>query len=133
MNCCSCVHARQAGNQDLVGCCYWTAIFRGNRMALRSALAYINQEEDYHIHLDNVVTEKEAIGFLIDILIEDYAPKPLYQGWANLDLPYHQTSMRGTMSDDCVVLNPHGCCRFHQHQEQRQPSFQEQRDAALVR
>jgi len=119
MKCTSCCHARQAGNQDLIGCYYWTEIFRGNRNALRNALEIINEKENYNINMDSPILDKEAIGFLIDILIEDYAPKPLYEGWADLDLPYHQISEKGEMTDSCVVINPQSCCEFYLYHNQK--------------
>ena len=118
MKCTSCCHARQAGNQDLVGCSYWTAIFRGNMIALRSALDHINKKENYKIDLNSSILEKETIGFLIDVLIEDYAPKPLYEGWAALNLPSTQKNKRRKMTDSCVILEPQGCCGFYIYQNQ---------------
>ena len=113
MNCHSCVHARQAGNDNLVGCAYWTEIYRGNIKALSTAIAYISQKENLGINLNNEFTDREAIGFLIDILVEDYAPKPLYNGWANMNLPCNQNKNRGEMTESCVVLNPEGSCDFY--------------------
>lgn len=116
MTCHSCFHCRQAGNKELVGCKYWTEIFHGNKSALRSALAHINKKESFGINLDSHILEKEAIEFLIDVLIEDYAPKPMYEGWANLNsLPKHDENIGG-MTDSCVVLNPQGCCDFYEYQ-----------------
>lgn len=116
MNCCSCLHARQAGNNDVVGCSYWTAIFHGNIDAMKTAFDFINKKENYNINLDSASIDREAIGFLIDVLIEDYAPKPLYEGWANLQQPYGQKNKLTDMTDGCVVIKPQGCCDFYTNQ-----------------
>jgi hypothetical protein len=113
MNCHSCIHARPAVNKDLVGCAYWTAIYQGNMMAMRSALIHINRKENYKINMDSEILEKEAIDFLIDVLIEDYAPKPLYEGWADLNRSCYQNKNHSEMTDSCVVLEPKGCCDFY--------------------
>ena len=132
MNCTSCCHARQAGNQDLVGCYYWTAIYRGNRNALRNALEFINKKENYLINLDSPSLNREAIGFLIDILITDYAPKPLYKGWADLDLPYHKVREIGKMTDSCVIINPEGCCVFYEFQSQQIMEYEDKTKVKLT-
>ena len=105
MNCCSCLHARQAGNNDVVGCSYWTAIFHGNIDAMKTAFDFINKKENYNINLDSASIDREAIGFLIDVLIEDYAPKPLYEGWANSQQPYGQKNKLTDMTDAPWSLN----------------------------
>ncbi len=132
MNCYSCHNARLAGNHDLVGCCYWTAIFRGNIIALRTALDHINQKNNYDINLDSESMDKEVIAFLIDILIEDYAPKPLYEGWANLTPPYNQKKNNGEMTDGCVVLDPQGCCDFHLYQDHQTMNVREEEKVVLT-
>jgi hypothetical protein len=112
MNCISCCHVCQAGNPNLVGCAYWTAIFQKRKLALQDALTKINRREGFRINLESHLLEKEAIDFLIDVLIEDYAPMPMFQGWANLN----GTSVPGmTMTADCVVLEPKGGCAFFEN------------------
>jgi hypothetical protein len=131
MNCRLCLHARQAGNSDLVGCSFWTAILKGDISTMKTAMDYINQEENFGIKLDSPTINREAIGFLIDILIEDYAPKPLYEGWANLNRPNNQNRKDEEMTDSCVVLNPEGCCGFYISQIQESVDIRDVREMAV--
>ena len=121
------MHCRHAGNEEFVGCIFWTAVCRGHQDALRAALQYINQSEKYHIDPDSALADRDAIGFLIDILIDEYAPKPFYQGWADLDLPLHQRRDEQQMTDSCVVLDPICCCGFFTYEDQLSLQLQDVR------
>lgn len=77
--------------------------------------------------MDSPILEKEAVEFLIDILIEEYAPKPMYEGWVDLKNTRHQKEEQTAISDSCVVLEPTGCCDFYICQVKNKKAFQEER------
>ena len=113
MNCRSCLHARHAGNREMVGCGYWTAIYHGKQKILTSALKEINTKEKLGMDLDRQLPGREGIGYLIDTLISDYAPKPIFEGWADLERPYCDKNKYGQMTNFCVVLDPKRSCTFY--------------------
>jgi len=112
MNCRSCLHARRAGNKTMIGCCYWTAIYHGDKNIVTSALEEINEKENLGMDLDKSLPNREDISFLIDTLICEYATKPIFEGWVDLERPYCEKKKYGQMTNFCVVLDPERFCTF---------------------
>lgn len=116
MNCCSCLHARHAGNAEMVGCRYWTAIYRGDKDTVRNALKKIIKLEDLEMDTAIEFSGRECISVLIDRLINKYAPKPIFEGWADLERPLTTSNQMNGMTNFCVVLNPERLCNFYTRQ-----------------
>ncbi len=116
MNCRSCLHARRAGNIQMIGCHYWTAIFHGDKKMLTSALKEIIKRKKLAMDLDNKSSTSECVCGLIDTLISEYAPKPIFEGWVDLEKPYSDKDICGEMTNYCVVLDPKRLCTFYAQQ-----------------
>jgi len=115
MNCFSCINMRQAAHRQMIGCYYWTSIVHGDINMLKSALVHISRLENFPFNPDDPGINRKVVAFLIDILIDQYAPKPLYEGWARLSIPCIKDETDKGMTEGCVVLNPGSCCTFSQY------------------
>jgi hypothetical protein len=113
MNCRSCIHARRAGNAKMIGCRYWTGIYRGDKTIVTLALKEIVRRKNLEMDLEMKSIGIECISGLIDTLIMEYAPKPIFEGWADLEQPYTDNDTDATMTNDCVVLDPGRLCSFY--------------------
>ena len=110
MNCRSCLHARRAGNKEMIGCQYWTAIYHGDKNILTLALKEIIKRKNLAMDLDSEMPGRECVGVLIDTLITEYAPKPIFQGWVDLENPICTGNLISEMTNFCVVLDPSRLC-----------------------
>jgi len=97
----------------MIGCSYWTSILHGDITMLKSALLHVSRLKNFYFDPDAPAASRRAVTFLIDILIREYAPKPLYEGWASLNIPDINDGETADMTSGCVVLNPGTWCIFY--------------------
>jgi hypothetical protein len=103
----------------MIGCHYWTAIYHGDKRTVISALREIIKKKKLGLDLDYELPRGKDINKLIDTLICDYAPKPIFEGWVDLERPYSDRGYCEEMTNYCVVLDPKRHCTFYAQQAEQ--------------
>ena len=113
-NCRTCLHARRAGNIEMAGCKMWTEIYRGNKKAVTAALRDINKKQNLGIDMDRAYPGREGLSELIDVLIKEYAPQPVFEGWVDLEVSFGDFEKKGNLTNFCVLTDPYRFCCFYE-------------------
>ena len=113
-NCTTCVHGRRAGNPDMAGCKLWSDIYQGNKNAVTAALQELSKKLQWGMEMQKSYPGRDGLDMVIETLLKEYAPQPIFEGWVDLDVHYGDEYIEGTMTNFCVVVDPNRFCTFYE-------------------
>jgi hypothetical protein len=111
--CITCIHARRAGNPDMAGCKLWTDIYQGNKKTVTAVLRELSKKLQWGTDMQKSFPGRDGLDLLIEALLKEYAPQPLFEGWMDPDVPYGDEYIKGTMTNFCVIVDPNRLCTFY--------------------
>ena len=121
-NCIICIHARRAANTEMAGCKFWTDIYQGNKKAVTEALRELSKKLQWGMEMQRSYPGRDGLDVLIETLIKEYAPQPLFEGWVDLDVKYGDKYIKGTMTNFCIVVEPNRFCTFFESRVENKDS-----------